>query len=255
MEDVLAASRMPHSHSAPLYLLYDLSAAGFPNKHGPQAPPLPLLGDDSDDDDGFQFATAAKASASARNGHGGAAALRACASDVSAAAFADELLRAGALLPLSLPPRLQRRPAYSAGASAATSPTSASAAQHAGRKHRGFDPFAAALEKVRRERLPTAAAAPRRARSLSPHRAAAASAHNKSGNSSRAPRPAPPNAAAAGKKAVAARRARRGVRHLLCRVVVAGAAAVAPKSLWPRRKDGGVSYRGPGLLVCLGYGV
>ncbi|CAL4957151.1 unnamed protein product [Urochloa decumbens] len=255
MEDVLAASRMPHSHSAPLYLLYDLSAAGFPNKHGPQAPPLPLLGDDSDDDDGFQFATAAKASASARNGHGGAAALRACASDVSAAAFADELLRAGALLPLSLPPRLQRRPAYSAGASAATSPTSASAAQHAGRKHRGFDPFAAALEKVRRERLPAAAAAaaePRRARSLSPLRAAAA-APNKNSNSSRAPRPAPPTAAA-GKKAVASRRARRGVRHLLCRVVVAGAAAVAPKSLWPRRKDG-VSYRAPGLLVCLGYGV
>ncbi|CAL4976783.1 unnamed protein product [Urochloa decumbens] len=252
MEDVLAASLMPHSHSAPLYLLYDLSA-GFPNKHGLHTPPLPLLGDDSDDD-GFQFATAASAS---RNGRGGgAAALRACASDVSAAAFADELLRAGALLPLSLPPRLQRRPAYSAGASAATSPTSSAAAQHAGRKHRGFDPFAAALEKVRRERLP-AAAAPRRARSLSPLRAAAAAAtHNKSGNSSRGPRPAPPTAAAAGKKAaVAARRARRGVRHLLCRVVVAGAAAVAPKSLWPRRKDGGVSYRAPGLLVCLGYGV
>jgi hypothetical protein len=31
-------------------------------------------------------------------------------------------------------------------------------------------------------------------------------------------------------------------------------AAAAPKALWPRRKDGGVSYR-PGLLVCLGYGV
>ncbi|CAL4964122.1 unnamed protein product [Urochloa decumbens] len=249
MEDVLAASLMPQSHSAPLYLLYDLSA-GFPNKHGLHTPPLPLplLGDDSDDD-GFQFATAA--SAASRNGRGGAAALRACASDVSAAAFADEFLRAGALLPLSLPPRLQRRPAYSAGTSAATSPTSsaAAAAQHASRKHRGFDPFAAALEKVRRERLP--AAAPRRARSLSPLRAAAAdassAAHNKS---SRAPRPAPTTAAAARKKT-----ARRGVRHLLCRVVVAGAAAVAPKSLWPRRKDGGVSYRAPGLLVCLGYGV
>ncbi|PAN31268.1 hypothetical protein PAHAL_5G408200 [Panicum hallii] len=239
MED-LAASLMPHSHSAPLYLLYDLSAS-FPSKHG-LAPPVPLH-DDDDDGGGFEFA------ATARNA-GGAAALRACASDVSAAAFADELLRAGALLPLSLPPRLQR-PAYSAGASAATSPTSASsAAAHAGgrggRKHRGFDPFAAALEKVRRDGA--AAAAPRRARSLSPLRAAAdasSSAHKKSSNRSRAPRPAPA-------AAVAARRARRGVRHLLCRVVMAGA-AVAPKALWPRRKDG-VSYR-PGLLVCLGYGV
>ncbi|PUZ57222.1 hypothetical protein GQ55_5G411800 [Panicum hallii var. hallii] len=241
MED-LAASLMPHSHSAPLYLLYDLSAS-FPSKHG-LAPPVPLHDDDDGGGDGFEFA------ATARNA-GGAAALRACASDVSAAAFADELLRAGALLPLSLPPRLQR-PAYSAGASAATSPTSASsAAAHAGgrggRKHRGFDPFAAALEKVRRDGA-AAAAAPKRARSLSPLRAAAdasSSAHKKSSNRSRAPRPAPA-------AAVAARRARRGVRHLLCRVVMAGA-AVAPKALWPRRKDG-VSYR-PGLLVCLGYGV
>ena len=208
-----------------------------------------LAEDDDDDDDGgdgFEFAT------TARNA-GGAAALRACASDVSAAAFADELLRAGALLPLSLPPRLQR-PAYSAGASAATSPTpasSAAGAHHAGgRKHRGFDPFAAALEKVRRD-----GAEPRRARSLSPLLAAAAgapsSARTKSGSCSR---PAP--AAAAQKKAAAAvgaRRARRGVRHLLCRAVVMTGAAMAPKALWPRRKDG-VSYR-PGLLVCLGYGV
>jgi len=236
MED-LAASLMPHSHNAPLYLLYDLSAS-FPGKHG-QAPAVPLHDDDDDGGDGFEFAT------TARNA-GGAAALRACASDVSAAAFADELLRAGALLPLSLPPRLQRPACYSAGASAATSPT-----HHAGgRKHRGFDPFAAALEKVRRD-----GAEPRRARSLSPLRAAAAgapsSARTKSGSCSR---PAP--AAAAQKKAAAAvgaRRARRGVRHLLCRAVVMTGAAMAPKALWPRRKDG-VSYR-PGLLVCLGYGV
>ena len=238
MED-LAASLMPHSHSAPLYLLYDLSAS-FPGKHG-QAPAVPLHDDDDDGGDGFEFAT------TARNA-GGAAALRACASDVSAAAFADELLRAGALLPPSLPPRLQR-PAYSAGASAATSPTpasSAAGAHHAGgRKHRGFDPFAAALEKVRRD---GGAAAPRRARSLSPLRAAAADARTKSSSCTRAPRPAP--GAAAQKKV---RRARRGVRHLLCRAVMMGGAAVAPKALWPRRKDG-VSYR-PGLLVCLGYGV
>jgi len=232
MED-LAASLIPHSHSAPLYLLYDLSAV-FPGKHGLAPPPVPLH------DDGFEFATTARSDA------GGAAALRACASDVSAAAFADELLRAGALLPLSLPPRLQRPACYSAGASATTSPT-----HHAGgRKHRGFDPFAAALEKVRQD-----GAEPRRARSLSPLRAAAAgapsSARTKSGSCSR---PAP--AAAAQKKAAAAvgaRRARRGVRHLLCRAVVMTGAAMAPKALWPRRKDG-VSYR-PGLLVCLGYGV
>ncbi|OEL15140.1 hypothetical protein BAE44_0023842 [Dichanthelium oligosanthes] len=242
MEDYLAAaSLMPHSHSAPLYLLYDLSGS-FP-KHGL----APVHDDDGGFDDGFEFATT---TATARNG-GAAAALRACASDVSAAAFADELL--------PLPPRLQR-PSFSAGASAATSPiitsSSAAAAQHAssGRKHRGFDPFAAALEKVRRD-----GAGPRRARSLSPLHATAAaadasSAHERksSGSSnSRAPRPAAQKKRASA--AVAARRARRGVRHLLCRVAMASAAAVAPKALWPRRKDG-VSYR-PGLLVCLGYGV
>ncbi|CAD6231868.1 unnamed protein product [Miscanthus lutarioriparius] len=242
MED-LAASFVPYPHSAPLYLLYD--AASIANaSHGlvapPPPPPLPLL---DDDDDGFAFAT----TTTTLNG-GGAAALRACASDVSAASFADELFRAGALLPLSLPPRLQRPAAYSAsaGASAATSPTmsssAASASCRSSRKHRGFDPFAAALEKVRRD---GGAPAVRRARSLSPLRGAAAAAvtaqtNSGGGDSSRA----------------AARRARkgkgRGVRHLLCRVLMASAAA-APKALWPRRKDG-VSYR-PGLLVCLGYGV
>jgi hypothetical protein len=232
MED-LAATLMPYPHSAPLYLLYD-SASIANASHGLAAPPpLPLLGDD---DDGFEFATT-----TALNGCG--AALRACASDVSAAAFADELFRAGALLPLSLPPRLQR-PAYSAGpASAATSPT-ASASCRSSRKHRGFDPFTAALEKVRRDG--GAPVTVRRARSLSPLRGAAAAAAvtaqtNSGGGDSRA----------------AERRARkgkgRGVRHLLCRVLMASAAA-APKALWPRRKDGGVSYR-PGLLVCLGYGV
>ncbi|KAF8724256.1 hypothetical protein HU200_021283 [Digitaria exilis] len=236
MED-LAASSMPHSHSAPLYLLYDLSGPIFP-KHGLAPPPV-----HDDDDDGFEFAT----SATRRKG-GAAAALRACASDVSSAAFADELLRAGALLPLSLPPRLQRRPAgcYSAGASAATSPTPSSssmvAAGSSSRKHRGFDPFAAALEKVRRDGPVPAAAARARARSVSPPLRSAADADASS--------------AAHKKKSggVAARRGRKkgGVRHLVCRMVMAGA-AVAPKALWPRRKDG-VAYR-PGLLVCLGYGV
>lgn len=243
MEDLAASLVMPYSHSAPLYLLYDDLYGSFPKQHGLAMATV------HDDDDGFEFAAAADI------GRGAAPPLRSCASDVSAAAFADELLRAGALLPLTLPPRLQR-PSYSAGASAAASPTSSAAAALAtrvgGRKqHRGFDPFAAALEKVRRD---GPASKPRRARSLSPLRASAADAHKKSGGKSR---PAPPAAPTRQKKAgagaaVAARRARRGVRHLLCRVVMAGA-AVTPKALWPRRKDG-VPYR-PGLLVCLGYGV
>lgn len=222
MED-LAASLTPYPHSAPLYLLYD--ATSIANASRGLAPPPPLLGDD---DGGFEFATTTMTTLL----NGGGAALRACASDVSAAAFAGELF------PLSLPPRLQRRPARSAGASAATSPTPSAAAPQAGcRKHRGFDPFAAALEKVRRD-----GGAPR-ARALSPP-----------------PLPLPLRGAAAqtdsSESRAAARRARkggRGIRHLLCRALMASAAA-APKALWPRRKDGGVSYR-PGLLVCLGYGV
>lgn len=218
MED-LAASLTPYPHSAPLYLLYD--ATSIANASHGLAPPPPLLGDD---DDGFEFATTTMTTTLL---NGGGAALRACASDVSAAAFAGELF------PLSLPPRLQRRPARSAGASAATSPTPSAAALQAGcRKHRGFDPFAAALEKVRSD-----GGAPR-ARSLSPP-------------------PLPLRGAAAqtdsSESRAAARKGGRGIRHLLCRALMASTAA-APKALWPRRKDGGVSYR-TGLLVCLGYGV
>ncbi|KAL6626355.1 hypothetical protein ACP70R_030081 [Stipagrostis hirtigluma subsp. patula] len=245
MEDLAASLVMPHSHSAPLYLLYDV--AGFA-KHS--ALPLPL---DDDGDDGFEFATA-----TAKNG-GGDAALRACASDVSAA-FADELFRAGVLLPLRLPPRLQR-PAYSAGASAATSPTSSVAAANRSRRHTGFDPFAVALEKVRREGG-AAAAAPRRARSVSPLRgsataaaAATVSAHKKNTSSSA---PCLAGGAAAAQKAgatVAARptcRTKRGVKNLLCRAVMASAAAAAPaRALRPRSRKDGVSYR-PGLLGCDG---
>ncbi|KAL6598835.1 hypothetical protein ACP70R_046095 [Stipagrostis hirtigluma subsp. patula] len=238
MEDLAASLVMPHSHSAPLYLLYDV--AGFA-KHG--ALPLPL----DDDDSGFEFATAA-----AKNG-GGDAALRACASDVSAA-FADELFRAGVLLPLRLPPRLQR-PAYFAGASAATSPTSSAPAANRSRRHTGFDPFAVALEKVRREGGAAAAAAPRRARSLSPLRGSAAaamvSAHKKNTSSS-----APCLAGGAAAATVAARptcRTKRGVKNLLCRAVMASNAAAAPaRALRPRSRKDGVSYR-PGLLVCFGF--
>ncbi|GJN06332.1 hypothetical protein PR202_ga24052 [Eleusine coracana subsp. coracana] len=219
MED-LAASLMSHSHSAPLYLLYDASTL---TNHGLAPPPV------HDDDDGFEFA---------RNGEADAA-LRACASDVSAAAFADELFRAGVLLPLRLPPRLQR----SAGASAATSPTCRTTAAV---KHRGFDPFAAALEKVRRD-----AAAPRRSRSLSPLRrscaAAVSSAQSKKKDDSNDSRPRPTAVAAqkTASAAVAVWPARKGVKQLLYRAVVAGAAA-APRLLRPRKK-GGVSYR-HGLL-------
>jgi hypothetical protein len=108
---------------------------------------------------------------------------------VSSAAFADELFRAGVLLPLRLPPWLQR-PARSAATSSA--------------KHRGFDPFAAALEKVRKD------AAPKRSRS----------ADRKKDSNSRVPRPT-------ASAAVAAWPARKGVKKLLCRVVMASAAAAA----------------------------
>jgi hypothetical protein len=212
MEEDLAASLTSHSHSAPLYLLYDVACL---TKHG-LAPPAHY------DDDGFEFATATK-----DGGHqgGGDAKLRACASDVSAAAFADELFRAGVLLPLRLPPRLQR-PARSA----ATSPACRVA------KHGGFDPFAAALEKVRED-----GAAPRRSRSLSLLRRSAAAAVQSTEDSK--PRPT------AAQKAVAARPtmkwpARKGVKHLLSRAVMASAR--------PRRKDG-VSDHRPGLLVCFGF--
>ncbi|GJN37992.1 hypothetical protein PR202_gb26998 [Eleusine coracana subsp. coracana] len=230
---------MSHSHSAPLYLLYDVSTL---TNHGLATPPV------HHDDDGFEFATAAAAKNGGRGS--GDAALRACASDVLAAAFADELFRAGALLPLRLPPRLQRPAARSAGASAATSPTCRTA------KHRGFDPFAAALEKVRKD-----AAAPRRSRSLSPLRrscaAAVSSAQSKKMDSTNDSVTRP--AAAAQKTAsaaVAARPAtwpaRKGVKQLLYRAAMAGAAA-APRALRPRKK-GGVSYRpGHGLLVCFGF--
>ncbi|KAL6850432.1 hypothetical protein ACP4OV_021059 [Aristida adscensionis] len=237
MED-LAGSLMSHSHSAPLYLLYDV--AGFA-KHG-ALPPRPFH-----DDDGFEFAT----TTAAKNGGGGDAALRACASDVSAA-VADELFRAGALLPLRLPPRLQR-PSYSAGTSAATSPTSSSAYRPSG-KHRGFDPFAAALEKVSRDggaaAAAAAAAAPRRARSLSPLHGAAFDHEKVLVKSSS------DDAAAQKASAVAAarpaRRARRGMKQLLCRAAMASAAA-APRALLPRRKGkDGVPYRA-GLLVCFGF--
>jgi hypothetical protein len=226
MEEDLAASLTSHSHSAPLYLLYDVARL---TKHGLAPPPAHYV----DDDDGFEFFTATK---DGGGQGGGDAKLRACASDVSAAAFADELFRAGVLLPLRLPPRLQR-PARSAGASAATSPVCRAA------KHGGFDPFTAALEKVRED---GGGAAPRRSRSLSLLRRSAAAAVQSTTKDSkpRAPRPT------AAQKAVAARPttkwpARKGVKQLLSRAVMVSAR--------PRRTKDGVSYHRPGLLGCFGF--
>jgi hypothetical protein len=126
MQD-LAASPMPFPHSAPLYMLY--GASNFPDHHG----------DPHQDEDGggFEFAALAK-----NFDDNDCAAPRACASDVSA--FADEMFRGGVLIPLKLPPRLQRP----AASSAATSPTAQlgrvpSRSPFASRRmQRGFHPFA-----------------------------------------------------------------------------------------------------------------
>ena len=81
--------------------------------------------------------TAATGSSSPRR-PGTPAALRAYASDVSAAAFADEMLRAGAPLPLSLPPPLQHQ-AYSAAGHLDRDVAHAGVVDRRG-AHRGFDP-------------------------------------------------------------------------------------------------------------------
>uniref|UniRef100_A0A0E0C0W1 Uncharacterized protein n=1 Tax=Oryza meridionalis TaxID=40149 RepID=A0A0E0C0W1_9ORYZ len=249
MEDLAATlmSSFSHRHSAPLYLFYNV--ASLPKHHAGR-------GGGGGGGGGFEFATAAggKQQGGVDDGEdGGAAGVRACSSDLSAATFADELFREGVLLrPLKLPPRLQT-PTASAAASAATSPTAASKAAAAAApsssrspfasrrsKHEGFDPFAAALEKVRRD---VAAAPIRRARSLSPLRGpavAAAAARRKENN---------PYAAAAPARAVTAsrppwRRRRRGMKRLLC----GAAMATRPH----RGDDGGAPYR-RGLLVCFGF--
>jgi hypothetical protein len=220
MQD-LAASPMPFPHSAPLYMLY--GASNFPDHHG----------DPHQDEDGggFEFAALAK-----NFDDNDCAAPRACASDVSAA-FADEMFRGGVLIPLKLPPRLQRP----AASSAATSPTAqlgrvSSWSPFASRRtQKGLDPFAAALEKVRRD---GAAPAPRRARSLSPLRGAAA---RSSGS-----RPAG-SMAAAQKTSARPTWRRRGAMQFLCWAVMASASA--PRTLRRRhRKHGG----SPGFLVCFG---
>ncbi|KAG8045245.1 hypothetical protein GUJ93_ZPchr0008g13623 [Zizania palustris] len=231
MEDLVASvmSSFSHRHSAPLYLLYnDVSTL-----------PKHIAGHGGGGGGGFEFATR---TGSKLQGVDGDAGVRACSSDVSAAC-ADELFQEGALLPLKLPPRLQR-PSLSAAASAATSPTAISAKANSSRspfassrRHGGFDPFAAALEKVRRD---VDAAPMRRSRSLSPLRGptAAAAAHHK-GNSR--PRYAAPARAVAARPAW---RRGRGVKHLLCGAVMATR---------PHRRGGGSAPYRRGLLVCFGF--
>uniref|UniRef100_A0A0D9UZR9 Uncharacterized protein n=1 Tax=Leersia perrieri TaxID=77586 RepID=A0A0D9UZR9_9ORYZ len=243
MEDLAATlmSTFSHRHSAPLYLFCNVSTLPKHHRGG----------------GGFEFATAAggKQQQQQRGGDvrddddgDGGAGVRACSSDVSAAMFADELFRDGAALlpPLKLPPRLQT-PSASAAASAATSPTAtaakaaatsrspfASSGRKSSKQHGGFDPFAAALEKVRRD-VAAGAAPIRRARSLSPLRVPAAAAVAKGNTAARAVVAARP----------AWRRRRRGMKRLLC-------GAAMPHRAGDGDGGGGAPYR-RGLLVCFGF--
>ncbi|KQK03967.1 hypothetical protein BRADI_2g10903v3 [Brachypodium distachyon] len=228
-------------HSASLYLLYSVSTLPKRHRHGE-----PENGNGCFE---FEFTGAEDDDDSSSS-----AAPRACSSDVGAA-FADQLFRGGVLLPLKLPPRLHPS---SAASSAATSPTaqqmgmgcrssssSWSPFASGGRKEmRGagagggfdFDPFAAALEMVRRDGAGITPTPRRRARSLSPLRGAAGELLISS---------ARPAAETAQKGPPWQRRKRGGVKHFL---------STAPRALRPRcRKDddGASSYR-PGLLVCFG---
>ncbi|CAM0880997.1 unnamed protein product [Alopecurus aequalis] len=234
MED-LATSIMSLSHSAPLYLFFDDPAWEEYWLHGGS----------------FEFAASGAKSLGADRDN--SAAPRACASDVSTT-YADELFRGGALLPLKLPPRLQHPADWSAvsspigqqlGRVPSWSPFTSS------RKHRGFDPFAAALDKVRRD-----GAAPgtsrRRARSLSPLRGAAGA--KSLNNSSRLAGTAP---AAVQQKAGgrppwrSTSTTRRGVKYLLCWAVMTSSDA-APRDLRTRRRRGGGAPHRPGFFICFG---
>lgn len=89
--------------------------------------------------------------------------------------FADELFDSSILLPLKLPPRLQN---ISKSSSGPTSPNMSSFfrssfARHNLSKHRDFDPFTVALQKIRKEEncgRHRGLQPPRRSRSLSPLR-------------------------------------------------------------------------------------
>ncbi|KAF7086112.1 hypothetical protein CFC21_089455 [Triticum aestivum] len=215
MED-LAASIMSLSHSAPLYLFFNVPAWEEYCLH-------------EDISGGFELAAA--------DSNGGE--LRVCA---------RQLLRGGAQLPLKLPPRLQHPADWSAASSAATSPTLQAqlcmvpswSPFTSSARHRDFDPFAAALEKVRRDGAAPLPSRPiRRARSLSSLRGAQTAATNlhSSQLSKKASRRPPQRSTR-----------RRGVKRLLCWAPMASSAAAPAPG-----KDGVASYRRPSLLVCFGF--
>ncbi|KAE8814114.1 hypothetical protein D1007_08757 [Hordeum vulgare] len=217
---------MSLSHSAPLYLFFDAPAWEEYWLH-------------EDTADGHEFAAAGAKSVGNEDNSAGP---RGCG---------RQLLGGGAQLPLKLPPRLQHPADWSAASSSATSPTTHTQAQlcmvpswspfASSTRHRDFDPFAAALEKVRRDwpAAPLPSRPMRRSRSLSPLRGAETAAANL-------------NISHLGQKA--SRRPpqrstrRRGVKHLLCWAATASSAAAPALG-----EDGVASYRRPRLLVCFGF--
>ncbi|XBH64694.1 hypothetical protein VPH35_118412 [Triticum aestivum] len=224
MED-LAASIMSLSHSAPLYLFFDVPSWEECCLH-------------EDISGGLELAAAGAKSVGDGND---SAEPRACAS---------QLFRGGAQLPLKLPPRLQHPADWSAASSAATSPTPQAQLCMvpswrpftSSTRHRDFDPFAAALDKVRRDGAAPLPSRPmRRARSLSHSPLRGAQATATSLNISRLAKKA--------SRMPSQRSTRRtGVKHLLCWAATASSAAVPAPG-----KDGAASYRRPSLLVCFGF--
>lgn len=90
--------------------------------------------------------------------------------DSEATSFADELFDSGVLLPLKLPPRLQK---FGKSSSGSTSPNKSLFARPNVSKQRDFDPFTVALQKIRKEEnceRRRDMQPPRRSRSLSPLR-------------------------------------------------------------------------------------
>ncbi|KAM3244085.1 hypothetical protein ACQJBY_055791 [Aegilops geniculata] len=222
MED-LAVSIMSLSHSAPLYLFFDVPAWEEYCLH-------------EDISGGLELAAASAKSVGDGND---SAEPRACA---------RQLFRGGAQLPLKLPPRLQHPADWSTASSAATSPTPQAqlcmvpswSPFTSSTRHRDFDPFAAALEKVRRDGAAPLPSRPmRRARSFSSLRGAQTAVTNLSSSqlAKKASRRPPQRSTR-----------RTGVKHLLCWAATASSAAAPAPG-----KDGVVSYRRPSLLVCFGF--
>ncbi|KAF7091293.1 hypothetical protein CFC21_093900 [Triticum aestivum] len=219
MED-LAVSIMSLSRSAPLYRFFDVPAWEEYCLH-------------EDISGGLELAAAGAKSVGDNNNN-----------------IATQLLRGGPQLPLKLPPWLQHPADWSAAFSATTSPTPQAqlcmvpswSPFTSSTRHRDFDPFAAALDKVCRDGaapLASASRPMRRARSLSSLRGAQTAATNL--NISRLAKKAsrrPPQRSTG----------RRGVKRLLCWAPTASSAAAPAPG-----KDGVASYRRPSLLVCFGF--